>query len=48
MFGAVNSRPRKTATEVTAMSEKRRVEVFTAGCPVCEGVVNMVKPFFQG
>jgi glutaredoxin len=24
------------------MSEKRRVEVFTAGCPVCEGVVNMV------
>jgi hypothetical protein len=24
------------------MSEKRKVEVFTAGCPVCEGVVNMV------
>jgi glutaredoxin len=24
------------------MSKKRKVEVFTAGCPVCEGVVNMV------
>ena len=24
-------------------SEKRRVEVFTAGCPICEGTVNMVK-----
>ena len=24
------------------MSEKRRVEVFTAGCPVCQGVVDMV------
>jgi hypothetical protein len=24
------------------MTEKRRVEVFTAGCPVCQGVVEMV------
>jgi hypothetical protein len=24
------------------MSGKRNVEVFTAGCPVCEGVVRMV------
>ena len=24
------------------MAEKRRVEVFTAGCPVCQGVVEMV------
>ena len=24
------------------MTEKRRVEVFTAGCPVCQGVVKMV------
>jgi glutaredoxin len=24
------------------MSEKRKVEVFTAGCQVCEGAVNMV------
>ncbi|PKN61712.1 MAG: glutaredoxin [Deltaproteobacteria bacterium HGW-Deltaproteobacteria-15] len=25
------------------MEKKRRIEVFTAGCPVCEGVVDMVK-----
>jgi len=24
------------------MAHKRRVEVFTAGCPVCQGVVDMV------
>jgi thiol-disulfide isomerase/thioredoxin len=24
------------------MTEKRRVEVFTAGCPVCQGVVEIV------
>jgi hypothetical protein len=24
-------------------SEKRRVEVFTAGCPMCEETVNVVK-----
>ncbi len=24
-------------------SEKRRVEVFTAGCPICEETVNVVK-----
>ena len=24
------------------MSDKRKVEVFTAGCQVCEGAVNMV------
>jgi len=24
------------------MTEKRRVEVFTAGCPVCEGLVKLV------
>ena len=24
------------------MSEKRKVEVFTAGCPVCQGVVDMI------
>ena len=24
------------------MSRKRKVEVFTAGCPVCQGVVEMV------
>ena len=24
------------------MTEKRRIEVFTAGCPVCQGVVEMV------
>lgn len=24
-------------------SEKRRVEVFTAGCPICEATVNLVK-----
>ena len=24
------------------MVQKRRVEVFTAGCPVCQGVVDMV------
>ncbi|MCK8604198.1 thioredoxin family protein [Desulfoferrobacter suflitae] len=24
------------------MAEKRKVEVFIAGCPVCQGVVNMV------
>lgn len=25
------------------MEKKRKVEVFTAGCPVCQGVVDMVK-----
>lgn len=25
------------------MADKRKVEVFTAGCPVCEGAVKMVK-----
>jgi glutaredoxin 3 len=25
------------------MTDKRRIEVFTAGCPVCQGVVEMVK-----
>jgi len=25
------------------MNQKRKVEVFTAGCPVCVGVVSMVK-----
>ena len=24
-------------------SQKRKIEVFTAGCPVCEPVVEMVK-----
>lgn len=24
---------------------KRKIEVFTAGCPVCEPVVEMVKSF---
>lgn len=24
------------------MTQKRKVEVFTAGCPVCQGVVDMV------
>lgn len=25
------------------MEKKRNIEVFTAGCPVCQGVVDMVK-----
>ncbi len=25
------------------MERKRKIEVFTAGCPVCQGVVDMVK-----
>jgi glutaredoxin 3 len=25
------------------MEQKRKIEVFTAGCPVCQGVVDMVK-----
>ncbi|SPF41464.1 Uncharacterized 9.0 kDa protein in mobE 3'region [Syntrophobacter sp. SbD1] len=25
------------------MERRRKVEVFTAGCPVCQGVVDMVK-----
>ncbi|MEW6665825.1 MAG: thioredoxin family protein [Thermodesulfobacteriota bacterium] len=25
------------------MEKKRKIEVFTAGCPVCQGVVDMVK-----
>ncbi len=27
------------------MPEKRRVEVFTAGCPVCQKVVDLVEGF---
>jgi hypothetical protein len=27
------------------MEQRRKVEVFTAGCPVCQGVVETVKEF---
>jgi DNA-binding transcriptional MerR regulator/glutaredoxin len=32
-----------TGKEVTAMAGKRQVEVFTAGCPLCDPVVELVK-----
>jgi hypothetical protein len=32
----------KTTIEVITMTQKRKVEVFTAGCPVCQDVVDTV------
>jgi glutaredoxin len=33
----------KSAKEIKPMTTKRRIEVFTAGCPVCEDTVSLVK-----
>jgi hypothetical protein len=29
--------------EVTKMAKKRKVEVFVAGCPLCEDAVKLIK-----
>jgi hypothetical protein len=34
--------PQQHKKEIVSMAEKRKVEVFTAGCPVCQGVVDIV------
>lgn len=38
-----SSSPRTTYEEADMATQKRKVEVFTAGCPVCEPVVEMVQ-----
>jgi alkyl hydroperoxide reductase subunit AhpF len=40
--GRHSAERKPTAWEDIVMSAKRIVEVFTAGCPVCQGVVEMV------
>src|SRR5262249_33286680 len=43
LIEAWTASPRATDQEVSVATQKRQVEVFTAGCPVCEPVVELVE-----
>lgn len=42
-YGGVHQRNIDTSEEVIPMADQRNVEIFSAGCPICGEVVQMVR-----